>query len=298
MSGDHARLKKWTRNWVAPGFIGLAQRALNLVRPAPWEYVPDGWRAAPSTRGWNVAGVVELQKAKWSTYAASLEGAAPLGVNHESKGKPDTGNLRDHNTLLSYAYVLAFAAHQLQRLSLLDWGGGIGHYYPLSKAVLPGVVLDYYCHDLPLFCEAGREGLPEAHFPEKREECFSRRYDLVLASSSIWYEEEWTSLLDQLISVADPYLYITRMIFVERAASYVAIQRPSDAGYRTEYLCWILNRKEFLDHVLSRGMELLREFMICSSQHIHGAPEQGDYRGFLFRKHDVGAKARDESVSG
>ncbi len=298
MSGDHTRLKKWTCNWVAPGFIGLAQRVLNLVRPAPWEYVPDGWRAAPSTRGWNVASIVELQKAKWPRYAASLEGTAPLGVNHESQGKPNTGNFRDHNTLLSYAYVLALAAHRLQQLSLLDWGGGIGHYYLLSKAVLPGVYLDYSCHDLPLLCEGGREVLPEAHFLEKREECFARRYDLVLASSSVWYEEDWTSLLDQLISVADPYLYITRMIFVERAASYVAIQRPWQSGYPTEYLCWILNRHEFLNHVLSRGMELVREFMICSSQHIHRAPEQGDYRGFLFRKHDITAKLSGERVSG
>ncbi len=284
MSGDHARLKNWTRNWVAPGFISLAQRTLDLVRPAPWEYVPDGWRTAHSVRGWNVASVVELQKAKWPTYAESLAGTAPLGVNHESRWKPNTGNLRDHNTLLSYAYVLALAAHQLQRLSLLDWGGGIGHYYLLSKAVLPGVAIDYYCHDLPLFCEAGRETLPETYFVEKPEECFSRRYDLVLASSSVWYEQDWTSVLDQLIGVADPYLYVTRMIFVERAASYVAIQRPREAGYRTEYLCWILNRNEFLDRVLSRGMELLREFMVCPGQHIHRAPEQGDYRGFLFRK--------------
>jgi putative methyltransferase (TIGR04325 family) len=228
---------------------------------------------------------VELQKAKWPTFAASLAGTAPLGVNHESRWKPNTGNLRDHNTLLSYAYVFALAARQLQRLSLLDWGGGIGHYYLLSKAVVPGVVLDYYCHDLPLFCEAGRKVLAEVHFVENPKECFSRRYDLVLASSSVWYEEDWTSLLDQLIRLADPYFYITRMIFVERAASYVAIQRPWQSGYRTEYLCWILNRHEFLNHVLSRGMELVREFLICPSQHIHRAPEQGDYMGFLFRKH-------------
>lgn len=291
MSGNRARLKEWARNWVAPGFISLAQRALDLARPAPWEYMQDGWHVGTSTRGWNVASVVEMQKAKWREYAASLEGTAPLGINHESRWKQNTGNLRDHNTLLSYAYVLALAAHRKQRLSVLDWGGGIGHYYLLSKAVLPGVAFDYYCHDLPLFCEAGREVLREAHFVEKRQECFSRRYGLVLASSSVWYEQDWNSLLNQLIGVADPYLYITRMIFVDRVESYVAIQRPREAGYRTEYLCWILNRNEFLDQVRSRGMELLREFIICRGQHIHRAPEQGDYRGFLFRKRGLAVRA-------
>jgi len=284
MSGDYAKLKKWTRNWVAPGVIGFAQKSLDFIRPAPWEYVSGGWPSSLSTRGWNVASVVELQKAKWPVYAASLQGTGPLGVNHESRWNPTTGNLRDHNTLVCYAYVLALAAHGANRLSLLDWGGGIGHYYLLSKAVLPGVEFDYHCHDLPLFCVAGREVLPEAHFLERPEECFARRYGLVFASSSLWYAEAWTSLLDQLIRAADPYLYVTRMIFVEHAASYVAIQRPSEAGYQTEYLCWILNRDEFLNQVFSKGMELLREFLICPGPHIHRGPEQGDYRGFLFRK--------------
>jgi putative methyltransferase (TIGR04325 family) len=163
------------------------------------------------------------------------------------------------------------------------------------------VDIEYYCHDVPLLCQAGSELLPGAHFLGRRSECFSRRYDFVLASSSAWYEEDWRMLLNHLSAVADPYLYITRMIFVERAASYVAIQRPSSFGYQTEYLCWILNRHEFLAHVLSSGMELVREFLICDAQHIHRAPEQGDYRGFLFRRQEAsrqdGEQERSQATS-
>lgn len=278
------------QNWVPPALIRVAQRALNSLRPADWEYVHEGWLGASRTRGWNVASIVEFQKARWDAYAELLRGAGPLAVNHEESKRLNSGNLRDHNTLVSYAYVLAVAAHQKQRVSLLDWGGGLGHYYLLSKAVLPEVEIDYYCHDLPLLCQAGREVLPPGHFMEKPEECFGLRYDLVLASSSVWYEEDWRSLLDRLTAAANPYLYVTRMIFIERTSSYVAIQRPPAAGYRTEYLCWILNREEFLEHVCSRGMELVREFLICNAQHIHRAPEQGDYRGFLFRKLDSASK--------
>ena len=284
MESNSAMWKEWVRDWVPPGFIRLAQRALDHVRPAPWEYVPDGWCTDARVRGWNVASVADLQKRKWRNYAESMRKTGPLGVNHEDPEESNTGNVRDHNTLISYAYVLALAAHQRRSVSLLDWGGGIGHYYLLSQAVMPGVEIEYHCHDVPLLCQAGRDVLPQAHFHEKPDESFSRCYDLVLASSSVWYEEDWRSLMDRLTAVSNPYLYITRMIFVKRAGSYVAIQRPASFGYRTEYLCWILNREEFLDRVLSRGMELVREFLICDAQHIHRAPEQGDYRGFLFRK--------------
>jgi putative methyltransferase (TIGR04325 family) len=281
---NSAGWKNWVRNWVPPPAIRLAASALDHVRLAPWEYMPDGWNTNERIRGWNVASIAELQKKNWQAYAESLQGTGPLGVNHEDLSKPYSGNLREHNTLISYAYVLALAACQKQRLSLLDWGGGIGHYFLLSKALLPDIEIDYHCHDVPLLCQAGREVLPQCHFYETPQETFSRRYDLVLASSSIWYEENWRPLLDQLTAIASPYLFVTRMIFIERDTSYVAIQRPSAMGYRTEYLCWILNRQEFLDHVRSRGMELAREFLICAAQHIHRAPEQGDYRGFLFRK--------------
>jgi len=294
---NQARLKKWIRDWAPPGLIRSAQRVLDHVRPAPWEYVRDGWGMDARVRGWNVACVAEMQRTKWRAYADSLKGTGPLGINHEEPEKPNSGNLRDHNTLISYAYVLALAAHERQSISLLDWGGGMGHYYLLSKAVLPGVAIDYYCHDVPLLCQAGRDALNDAHFADQRQETFSRRYDLVLASSSVWYEEKWRSLLGELAEAADPYLYVTRMIFVDHGPSYLAIQRPWSLGYRTEYLCWILNRAEFLECARVQGLELVREFLICEAPHIHRAPVQGEYRGFLFRRQECSLGALRNKIS-
>jgi putative methyltransferase (TIGR04325 family) len=298
MLSGNGNWKSLLRHWVPPGLIRLAQSTLDYVRPAAWEFVPEGWRKTDHIRGWNVARVVKSQRARWRAYADSLAGTGPLGINHEEAEKPNSGNLRDHNTLITFAYVLALSAHRKQCLSVLDWGGGLGHYYLLSRAVLPGVEFDYFCYDVPLLCRAGPEVLPQVHFVENREECFSRSYDLVLASSSVWYEENWRSLLDGLTAIANPYLYITRMVFVERHASYVAIQRTPTSTYRTEYLCWILNREEFLGYVCSQGMKLVREFLICNAQHIHRAPEQGDYRGFLFCKLDVASKMKAENRQG
>jgi len=276
--------KKLLRNWMPPGIIGLAQKALNYVGIVEWECAPEGWRSAAGVRGWNIPSVVDFQKLRWKAYADALSGTSALTINHEEPKNLNSGKLRDHNTLVTYAYVLALAARQKQSVAVLDWGGGLGHYSLLSKSVLPDVHLEYYCHDLPLLCQAGREYSPGVRFVERRDDCFSRTYDLVLASSSLWYEEYWRGLVDELAAAANPYLYVTRMIFVDHASSYVAIQRPRADSYRTEYLCWILNRQEFIDHAHSRGMQLVREFVISDAQYIFKAPEQGSYKGFLFRK--------------
>lgn len=278
-----ARTKKIIRDWVPPCGIQLAQNLMNYVRPASWEYVADGWKGASQVRGWNVASVVEFQTARWRAYAEALSGTNPLAVNHEEWQDLKSGKLRDHNTLMTYAYVLALAARQKQCVSILDWGGGLGHYSVVSKAVLPDVQIDYYCHDVPLLCNAGRQMSPAIHFVEGPQECFARSYDLVLASSSVWYEQHWRALLKGLAGVANSYLYITRMIFIDHCPSYVAIQRTGQASYQTEYLCWILNRDEFLGYMSSLGMQLVRECLICDAQHIFKAPEQGSYKGFLFR---------------
>lgn len=280
------RTKTLLRDWVPPRVIQLARNALNHIRPADWEYVSTGWDGAPLVRGWNVETVADFQKVRWKAYSQALTGTAALTINHEEPRDLVSGKLRDHNTLVTYAYVLALAARQREAVSVLDWGGGVGHYSVLSKSVLPDVKLDYYCHDVPLLCRAGRQCAPDVKFLEQRDECFLRTYDLVLASSSLWYEEDWRSLIGRLVAASNSYLYVTRMIFINRMCSYVAIQRTAADSYRTEYLCWILNQQEFVNFVCSLGMRLVREFLICEAQHIVRAPEQGTYKGFLFYRDD------------
>ena len=159
-----------------------------------------------------------------------------------------------------------------------DWKGSPAH----EKATVPDADVDYCCHDLPVFCEAGRELLPDVQFVENRDECLADRYDLVLASSSLWYEQDWRALLARLACAANPYLFVTRMVFLEDAPSYVAIQRPWNLGYSTEYLCWILNRREFVNHATAQGLTLMREFLIGDAPRVHRAPQQGTLMGFFF----------------
>jgi hypothetical protein len=65
------------------------------------------------------------------------------------------------------------------------------------------------------------------------------------------------------------------------------VQRPYSAGYNTEYIGWFINRCEFLDYASSCKLELVREFLILDRPYVHKAPEQGEYRGFLFKRKDA-----------
>jgi putative methyltransferase (TIGR04325 family) len=232
-------------------------------------------------RGWDAASVVSTQLARWPAFVQSVEAPAPFGVSNEAAG-PTHLDYGTHNTVMSFGYVLARTGLGRSRLSILDWGGGIGHYFVYASALLPEVELDYHCRDLSRFTVAGRAVQPRATFHDRDETALARAYDLVLASSSLHYSKDWRADLAKLASVAGGYLYVTRQPFVATASSFVVVQRPHRYGYLTEYPGWFLNRGEFLTAADGLGLELLREFLIAERPVVPGAPEQADYRGFLF----------------
>ena len=133
-------LKNMIRLVTPPVFIHLAER-LRCGRKSrvEWEYISEGWAYAethPEVKGWNVQDVLEAYKEKWPKFVRMVQGTGPLGVAHESALTTNEG-LSSHNTMMGFGYALALAAHKKDRLSMLDWGGGIGHYYLLAQALLP-----------------------------------------------------------------------------------------------------------------------------------------------------------------
>ena len=281
-------VKTVAQDWLSPAAIRWARRVLAYFRPPPWEYVPAGWRPPRPPRGWQAESVATVEAARWSQFDRLTQGAGPLGVAHEAP-LPTRQDYAVHNTVMAFAYVLALAARGKSRLSVLDWGGGLGHYYLFSRALVPGLELDYHCKDLPSMCEQGRRLLPDVRFHETYESCAGRRYDLILSSSSLHYSENWKEVAAQLVGMTGSYLYVTRIPIVQKAPSFVVLQRPRSAGYQTEYLGWFLNRRELLEAFEGLGMTLRREFLIQERPFVHRAPEQGDYRGFLWQPASPGA---------
>jgi putative methyltransferase (TIGR04325 family) len=233
----------------------LLVRLKHANTPPEWEYLPKGWAYAqrhPDNQAWNDPSILEVYRRKWPVFERLVAGSGPLGIAHESDLTTDS-DLLSHNLVLTFGYVLGLAAQGRSAVSMLDWGGGIGHYCLLARALLPGVALEYHCKDMPLLASAGMELLPEGHFYSD-ESCLNRYYDLVMASTSLHYSQAWQATLAGLSGATGRYLYLASTPIVLDAPSFVFVQRPRSFGYRTEYLAWCLNRQDLLAGVEGLGL--------------------------------------------
>jgi putative methyltransferase (TIGR04325 family) len=254
-----------------------------------WEYVPEGWERTRGEDATGLAGDAEqLARAyadKWPEFLKAVDGPGPLGIYHEvPAGRPiEREDPLAQNTVLAWAYALARVAGRERALSVLDWGGALGHYYVLARAVLPGVELDYHCREVPAVCAEGRRLLPEVTFHED-DDCLEDRYDLVFASGSLQYDQNWRARIRAFTDATRGWLLITRVPLACTHQSFVVLQRAYAYGYGTEYIGWVLNRDELLAAAGDCGLTLVREFVLLWPHEIDGAPEPVGERGFLFRR--------------
>jgi putative methyltransferase (TIGR04325 family) len=248
-----------------------------------WEAVPDTESIWTAHAGWSHESIVTEQMRKWPSFLKSVEGAQPFGQSHEGASNA-AASVASHNTILTFGYALGRVAQGRSAVSILDWGGGLGHYYVYARALFPDLSLDYVVKDLPALCAAGTSLLPEVKFVNEEREALSRPYDFVFASSSVHYTRDPYGLLGRLCSCAAGWLMITRMPFVEEVDDFVVVQRPHMYGYMTEYPGWFMNRKKILDFVSAQGFGLTRQFLVAEQPNVPNAPEAARYFGFLFRR--------------
>jgi putative methyltransferase (TIGR04325 family) len=251
-----------------------------------WEYIPDGWSGVDQDEqivGWDVRDVARAHRANWDSFLAAVGGSGPLGVYHEVPAGAPVGreDPEAQNMVMSFGYVLALAAHRKDRISVLDWGGAVGHYYVIAQALLPDVEIDYHCKEVPALCQEGRALLPEVRFYEDDPPALP--YDLVMASGSLQYSRDWAATLTFLAGTTSGYLYVSRLPVAREAPAFVVVQRAYAYGYGTEYAGWVLNRDELLGVARSAGVDLMREFVSAAWFAVPGAPEETiAHRGFLF----------------
>lgn len=278
-----SRLRSVAKRLAPPIVADAARFALDRVGPGTeWKYLGSAWPKRAGA-GWNEPSVVATQREHWRSLARTAAGTDPIGVA-DTESRPGVAELVTHNTVMTYAYAVGRAAIGRSTLSILDWGGGLGQYGLLARGLFPELKMDYHCYDLSLMTDAGRQLLPEATFHSSESEAFEGSYDLVVASSSLQYSEDWQPLLQRLAGASKAYLLVTRQPFVARAESYVVLQRPRKLGYLTEYPGWVLNRTEFLEAAASARLALRREFVTGEQLAIPRAPEQPVQRGFLFSR--------------
>lgn len=269
--------------WTPRDALGQAPEAL-----PEWEFVPDGWELArqadtPAARGWDVDEVARAYARHWPAFRAAVAGPQPLGIVHELRSGAQMSNTSPeaHNASMTLAYVLARLPRDNGPVTVLDIGGGLGHQYEIARSVVPDVDFDWHTRELPAVCREGRLASPQITFHDT-DDCLDGTYDLVLASGSFQYFEDWRAGLRRLARAMRHSLLVTRLPLVEAKPSFVVIQRAHAYGYATEYLGWVFNRAELLDEAAAAGLELVREFVLQGPVEIAGAPEHPRHGGLLF----------------
>jgi putative methyltransferase (TIGR04325 family) len=249
------------------------------------EFLPSGWPISfQESPGWNHESVAASQLRSWPAFLERVAAPNPVSGITGIDDPPTAADYALHNTIMVFAYVLGRAAQGATKLSILDWGSGLGQYSVLAHALFPELSIEYHCRELPILARHGRHVLPNVRFHDDDAGALSRSYDVVIASGSLQYSRDWAETLTSLVAATRRYLYVTRLPLLRRAKSFTVMQRPAPGGYETSYRGWFLNRLEFLDKADLLGVDLVREFLIFERSSVKNAPEQADYRGFLFSK--------------
>lgn len=265
---------------VVEAFLKLTGRA--APKPSRYQALGPQWPLPSGANpGWDDAAIARSQAARWQAWCDACASPAALDVPHEA-AEPKPRNLAFHNIHMSFGYVLALSAQGRDRISMLDWGGGLGHYSVLASSLMPHVHIDYHCKDLPAFCEQGRPLVPEGTF-HTDDSCLDSRYDLVVASGSLQCSDDWRTVLAALARTTGGYLYIARLPVVLGGPSVVVRQYAGSLGFNDELLGWFLNRDELVAEARTLNMELVREFFLDFGPELEDSAEKTDIRGFLFR---------------
>lgn len=260
----------------------IKQRILRILYPPLLVYAPNA-RKTVLTEGepmdWNNKNVVAAEIAKWDAFSDAIKGTGPLGFSHEHSDLSLRRSVPFHNIHITYGYVLALVAHQKSSLSILDYGGGLGHYYQIGKALLPDVKINFYCKEVPSITEAGKLLNPDIRWFTD-DSCLESTFDLVMINGSLQYMEKWQEFLQDISAAVGEYLLLTRVPVVDKSNSFTALQK----AYGTRMLHWQFNKNALLQVIKDAGLNLVREFVVGDRPYIKNAPEQCELCGWLFRK--------------
>ena len=285
------RTKQVFRLLLPPILLPAARAVLARLSPrrasppalnTRFEYAPDGWdQVLPgAVTGWNTTGVVREEERKWAAFCANAAGSKPLGFSHEAKDLSVVRHVAAHNVHITFAYVLALAARRRERLSVLDWGGALGHYHVIARAVVPDLDVEYHCREVPAMVERGRVLNPSVIWHDD-DGCLAGTYDLVMVNGVLQCLRDWRSLLPQMANAvaAGGWLLLTR-VSVVAGPSFVAVDRIYGSAMHHQQF----NEAELLAAVADTGLSLVRELVVGDRLTIMNAPESSELRGWLFRK--------------
>ena len=248
-------------------------------------YFGPRWPTDPG-KGYDDSSSDEVWRKRWPMLAATISGTGPLSVRPDPAAGHD---LAGHNMLMTFLFVVARAAQGRKGLSILDWGGALGHYGLAARHLLPNLDFDYVVKELPGLCAVGTAHNSSARFVADDDVCFARTYDIVMANGSLHMLQDWKATLARMACATTSILLINAVPLVEKAASFVILQRLRSRGFHNDFYSWAINRQELLGEAARHGLALEREVMSWGPVPYWGAPEDPRGGGAIFGKVPAGS---------
>lgn len=211
-----------------------------------WSGIHDGFADAPATgEGFSSARYRERTLTAIREDLASLEAGRPISQFHKQR-------------CASLPPLIAAMLRDRSRVSILDFGGGLGIAFLTLLESIPGIdqCLRYDIVEMPAVCEDarslyhGRAIRPVFH--DLLPPAESARFDVVFSASALQYVEDWRGLLAHLAGYEANWILLSD-VFAGKVRTFASVQNY----YESTIPHWFLNIEELLGRMRECGYSLV-----------------------------------------
>ncbi|MBI2791868.1 MAG: methyltransferase, TIGR04325 family [Gammaproteobacteria bacterium] len=157
-----------------------------------------------------------------------------------------------------YSALLKLMIENKGKLTVLDFGGGLGSTFFAFKQFCPKVVdIKWEVIEQPAFVECAKAlGMQnEISFHEKIEslQCVP---DVILLSATLQYIEKPYELLRNLLALGTTSLIIDRTWFAKHPIDRIIVEHVPKHIYASSYPCWLLSYEKFIKYISEQFTEI------------------------------------------